>query len=38
MHFGSVKHVKEASKDDIIACIGKVQAKKVMLALGMQVE
>jgi excinuclease ABC subunit C len=38
MHFGSVKHVKAASKDDIIACIGKAQAKKVMLALGMQVE
>ena len=38
MHFGSVKHVKEASKNDIIACIGKAQAKKVMLALGMQAE
>jgi excinuclease ABC subunit C len=36
--FGSVKHVKEASKIDIIACIGIAQAKKVMHALGMKDE
>ncbi|MFZ9813981.1 MAG: excinuclease ABC subunit UvrC [Candidatus Kapaibacteriota bacterium] len=33
--FGSVKHVKEASQEAIIACIGKAQAQKVMQALGM---
>ena len=38
MEFGSVKHVKEASKEAIIACIGQAQAKKVMQALGMNEE
>lgn len=33
--FGSVKHIKEASKEAIIDCIGKAQAQKVMQALGM---
>ena len=36
--FGSVKHVKEASKEAIIACIGKAQAEKVMQALGISEE